>query len=380
MTNQHSSLTMLAQDAPRSSVLSLMVDNRLTPLDRNCWHVMHSLRSAGGLYTLAGLGQLRSYLACAPLAKRASYETASRALTVLRLTGWISLVGQNSDLMTGNVLNELYQINETALSFREACALDTTLPALLDNCIDHKHTHLDCIAKHIEATREPTSKDTPSQMPSQRDEDNEPPPSRKCPPATRKPVPSHPATRTSVTQQTDQKHLSTDDSTYKNKYKKIRTYRTRAREERHLTQGPVTLPQCLANAKADQQQDVLAALTRLPPQHRQQVLDELQARSQRGTVRNVVAYFFGLINRALAGEFRPWAGRVKEQKTAAPITPPQVASVAVEIRQKPANKSKTTQRGRPHFAEMRKIMMGPRIANDLAAQIMKSLARQPLPA
>ncbi|WP_414882904.1 STY4528 family pathogenicity island replication protein [Pseudomonas sp. IT-P2] len=380
MTNQHSSHTLQAQDAPRSTVLSLMVDNRLTPLDRNCWHVMHSLRSAGGLYTLAGMGQLRSYLACAPLAKRASYETASRALTVLRLTGWISLVGQNSDLMTGNVLNELYQINESALSFREACDLDTTLPALLDNCIDHKHTHLDCIARHIEATREQTSKDNPSHTPSQRDEDDEPPPSRKRPPSTRKPVPSHPATRTSVTQQTDQKHLSTGDSTYKNKYKKIRTYRTRAREERHLTQGPVTLPQCLANAKADQQQDVLAALTRLPPQHRQQVLDELQARSQRGTVRNVVAYFFGLINRALAGEFRPWAGRKKEQKNVAPITHPQVVSVAAEVKQERTKKSMTTKQGRPHFAEMRKIMKGPRIADDLAAQVMKSLARQPLPA
>lgn len=380
MTNQHSSHTLKAQDAPRSTILSLMVDNRLTPLDRNCWHVMHSLRSAGGLYTLAGMGQLRSYLACAPLAKRASYETASRALTVLRLTGWISLVGQNSDLMTGNVLNELYQINESALSFREACALDTTLPALLENCIDHKHTHLDCIARHIEATREQSSKDDHTHTPAQRDEDDEPPPSRKRPPSTRKPVPSHPATRNSVTQQTDQKHLSTGDSTYKNKYKKIRTYRTRARGERHLTQGPVTLPQCLANAKADQQQDVLAALTRLPPQHRQQVLDELQARSQRGTVRNVVAYFFGLINRTLAGEFRPWAGRKKEQKTVDPITPPQVASVAAEVRQKPASKPKTTHQGRPHFAEMRKIMKGPRIADDLAAQVMKSLARQPLPA
>ncbi|MDD1139175.1 hypothetical protein M5G22_16595 [Pseudomonas sp. TNT2022 ID233] len=380
MTNQHSSHTLQTQDAPRSTVLSLMVDNRLTPLDRNCWHVMHSLRSAGGLYTLAGMGQLRSYLTCAPLAKRASYETASRALTVLRLTGWISLVGQNSDLMTGNVLNELYQINESALSFREACDLDTTLPALLENCIGHKHTHLDCIARHIEATREQTSKDNPALTPAKRDEDDEPPPSRKRPPSTRKPVPSHPATRTSVTQQTDEKHLSTGDSTYKNKYKKIRTYRTRAREESHLIQGPVTLPQCLANAKADQQQDVLKALTRLPSHHRQQVLDELQARSQRGTVRNVVAYFFGLINRALAGEFRPWAGRKKEQKTVDPITHPQVVSVAVEIRQKPAKKSKTTQQGRPHFAEMRKIMMGPRIADDLAAQIMKSLARQPLTA
>ncbi|WP_008738651.1 hypothetical protein [Isoalcanivorax pacificus] len=47
---------------------------------------------------------------------------------------------------------------------------------------------------------------------------------------------------------------------------------------------------CRANIKEDQQRDVLVALRRLPVQHRQEVLDELQALSQSGPVRNAVVY------------------------------------------------------------------------------------------
>lgn len=43
-------------------------------------------------------------------------------------------------------------------------------------------------------------------------------------------------------------------------------------------------------------------MRRLPPQHRQEVLDELQARNPSGTVRNVVAYFFALVKRVFAGD------------------------------------------------------------------------------
>ena len=53
-----------------------------------------------------------------------------------------------------------------------------------------------------------------------------------------------------------------------------------------------------------------AALRRLPPQHRQEVLDELQARSQSGTVRNVVAYFFALVKRVFCGRV-PSVGRTQ---------------------------------------------------------------------
>ncbi|VWC04583.1 hypothetical protein BLA6993_05023 [Burkholderia lata] len=65
------------------------------------------LRSAEGISPLANLGQLRRYLTSTSLGQRAGYEAARRALVVLRLTGWISLVGQHRDPLTDHVLLDL---------------------------------------------------------------------------------------------------------------------------------------------------------------------------------------------------------------------------------------------------------------------------------
>lgn len=387
MTHQHTHQNSQDQDALRTMVLSLTIDVRLTPLDRNFWHVMRMLRSAGGLCPLAGMGQLRSYLSCTPLAKRAGFETAWRAVAVLRLTGWISLVGQHCDPMTENVLSVLYQVNERALDFQQACALDPSLPEVLQTCIGHRNSHLDRLAKHIMATLEQTSKTAPTSTGEQRNDEDDPPPpstpSRKRPPAKRISISSDSVSTTTVTQQTKQppQMPHEPDRTYKTYlYKKERTYRARTCEESDSPSASVALPACLNDAKADQQRDVLAALSRLPSQHRQDVLDELQARSQGGTVRNVVAYFFALVKRISAGEFRLWAGRKKAQSANEPDVIRSVTPVRAEVCKKPTAQSAWREAGRPHIANMRKIMAGSMNAGDLATQMMEAKGWQARPA
>jgi hypothetical protein len=97
----------------------------------------------------------------------------------------------------------------------------------------------------------------------------------------------------------------------------------------------VSLPPCLSDVQADQQRDVQAALRRLPPQHRQEVLDELQARSQSGSVRNVVAYFSALVKRVFAGEFRLWAGRKETSPAPRPAENRPAGAPCTEDRPKP---------------------------------------------
>ena len=92
MADHHTRHNPLGQDALFTTPASLMLDARLTPLERNGWQVLRMLRSAEGISPLANLGQLRRYLTSTPLGQRAGYETARRVLVVLRLTGWISLV------------------------------------------------------------------------------------------------------------------------------------------------------------------------------------------------------------------------------------------------------------------------------------------------
>ncbi|MEG6991599.1 hypothetical protein V1979_32465, partial [Pseudomonas aeruginosa] len=185
------------------------------------------------------------------------------------------------------------------------------------------------------------------------------------------------AGNTLVPQQTGHaRHMTAEQGgTYKTyMYKKERTYRARESDGDSASQS-VSLPPCLSNAQADQQKDVQAALRRLPPQHRQEVLDELQARSQSGTVRNVVAYFFALVKRVFAGEFRLWAGRKEASAANRPTTPPRT-----EARPEPTAPPASRETALAHIANIRKMLNVPTNAGDIAAQVMQVRGWQPHPA
>ena len=382
MVDHHTRHNPLGQDALFATPASLMLDARLTPLERNGWQVLRMLRSAEGISPLANLGQLRRYLTSTPLGQRAGYETARRVLVVLRLTGWISLVGQHRDPLTGHVLSELYQVHESALEFRQACALDANLPALLQASIGHENNQVDRVAIHIQATLAQAPEAVSIATHDQRHDDDDlppTPPSQASKEADPLPLPGDSASSTLVPQQTEHaRHMTTEQgSTYKTyMYKKERTYRAREGDSDPASQS-VNLPPCLSNAQADQQKDVQAALRRLPLQHRQEVLDELQARSQSGTVRNVVAYFFALVKRVFAGEFRLWAGR--KETSAAPRAAENRPAGAPRTEDHPVPTAQPASRetALAHIANIRKIMNTSTNAGDIAATQMQPKAWQP---
>ncbi len=385
MAGHHTRHNPLGQDALFTTPASLMLDARLTPLERNGWQVLRMLRSAECISPLANLGQLRRYLTSTPLGQRAGYETAWRVLVVLRLTGWISLVGQHRDPLTGHVLSELYQVHESALGFQQACALDASLPALLQASIGHENNQVDRVAIHIQATLAQAPEAAFIATHDQRHDDDDLPPTPPSPAseaADPLPLSGDSAGSTLVPQQTEHaRHMTAEqDGTYKTyMYKKKRTYR--AREDDGDSASPsVSLPPCLSNAKADQQKDVQAALRRLPPQHRQEVLDELQARSQSGTVRNVVAYFFALVKRVFAGEFRLWAGRKEMSATPRTAENRPAGVPRTEHRPEPTAQPAPRETALAHIANIRKMLNASTNAGDIAAQAMQARGWQPHPA
>ncbi|HEK2408642.1 TPA: hypothetical protein SMS98_005611 [Pseudomonas aeruginosa] len=385
MADHHTRHNPLGQDALFTTPASLMLDARLTPLERNGWQVLRMLRSAEGISPLANLGQLRRYLTSTPLGQRAGYETARRVLVVLRLTGWISLVGQHRDPLTGHVLSELYQVHESALGFQQACALNASLPALLHASIGHENNQVDRVAVHIQATlaQAPEAAFIAAHDQLGDDDDLPPtPPSQTNEAAAPLPLSDDAAGSTLVPQQTGHAcHMTAEQgSTYKTyMYKKERTYR--AREDDGDSASPsVNLPPCLSNAQADQQKDVQAALRRLPPQHRQEVLDELQARSQSGTVRNVVAYFFALVKRVFAGEFRLWAGRKDVVPAPQPEGSRAATSARTETRPEPPVQPASRETALAYIADIRKMLQAPMNAGDLATQVMQTRGWKSRPA
>src|SRR3546814_18027454 len=77
-----------------------------------------------------------------------------------------------------------------------------------------------------------------------------------------------------------------------------------------------------------------SALRQVDESLRQAVLDEWAARCNNQVVRNPAGYLFGIIQRAISGDFKPWAGKSKgPAPTKAPtsesapreVVPPEVA-------------------------------------------------------
>jgi len=103
---------------------ALFLDRRLTPLERNAWQVFRLQINDDGVTAFPTYDQLRPYLASMPCGAQASHETVARALTLLRLTRWLSLVRRRRDPKTGRILGNLYVLHDEPLTPFEAMQLD----------------------------------------------------------------------------------------------------------------------------------------------------------------------------------------------------------------------------------------------------------------
>jgi hypothetical protein len=125
----------------------LLLDNRLTPLERNAWQVFRLLLNDDGLTSFPTYEQLQPYLASSPF-KVASRETVAKALTTLRLTRWLSLAGQVRDEKTGQMKGNIYLLHDEPVSIPEAMLLDRNYLELLGNAQQHANKSIREVAAH----------------------------------------------------------------------------------------------------------------------------------------------------------------------------------------------------------------------------------------
>ena len=151
MADHHTRHIPLGQDALFTTPASLMLDARLTPLERNGWRCCAccALRKASARWRIWGSCAAISPPPAGAEGRVRDGPARSRGASA---DGWISLVGQQRDPLTGHVLSELYQVHESALHFQQACTLDASLPALLQSSIGHENNQVDRVAVHIRAT------------------------------------------------------------------------------------------------------------------------------------------------------------------------------------------------------------------------------------
>jgi len=127
---------------------ALFLDRRLTPLERNAWQVFRLQINDDGVTAFPTYDQLRPYLASMPCGAQASHETVARALTLLRLTRWLSLVRRRRDPKTGRILGNLYVLHDEPLTPFEAMQLDPDYLGLMSQALTHSAKAVQIVGMH----------------------------------------------------------------------------------------------------------------------------------------------------------------------------------------------------------------------------------------
>ncbi|SDS16695.1 hypothetical protein SAMN05216198_1336 [Halopseudomonas litoralis] len=341
----------------------LLLDRRLTPLERNAWQVFRLLLSEDGITTFPTYDQLRPYLASMPCVAQASHETVARALTALRLTRWLSLARRRRDPRSGRILANLYVLHDEPLTPYEAIQIDPEYLGLISNSLTHASKSIKRLGHHVlnEWAVDPflTQRSLPTrlQVLTLHLADNVQPPSATYP----QPTLDHqseegeeallrigdPLSSDSEAGLKPSNHHSLpipkqDRTVVLNiKTKEVRTV------PRACELPGLCLPDHFSRLKNEQQAGALVALKQVEQEQRQAVLDEWAARCHTSTVRNPAGYLFGIIQKAVRGEFKAWATQKRAVITPASATP----QIAV-----PSAPSASPESVRIHLARMRAML------------------------
>ena len=304
----------------------LFLDRRLTPLERNAWQVFRLMLNDDGVTAFPTYEQLRPWLASMPCAGQASHETVARALTLLRLTRWLSLVRRRRDAKTGRILGNLYVLHDEPLTPFEAMQLDPDYLQLVSQGVGAHESYPQEDAAH-ESEEGPTSLLRNSDDPTSESE------------AGSKPAP---------------------DASLRNP-KQARTVRSsRINEVRTTAQaqaqaralGDLQWPKRFAELKAEQQTGARVALQQVDAALRQAVLDEWAARCSSHGIRNPAGYLFGIIQRAIHGEFNAWAKKDAPSAHAPPNERPPPAPPPSQPQGKPV----PPEVARQHIERLRNLL------------------------
>jgi hypothetical protein len=324
---------------------ALFLDRRLTPLERNAWQIIRLMLNADGVTAFPTYDQLRPYLASTPCAQQASYETVARALTLLRLTRWLSLVRRRRDPKTGRIQGNLYVLHDEPLTPFEAMQLDPEYLGLVSHALDHASkavqrvgyrtiqdisedpllsgrvlpTRLQVLARRMAQGGLSPPESYPQEQPDHESEEGGDALLRNGERLSSDSEAGEKPSKTTLLRNPKQDRtevLSKSVSTV-----------LRARELQDLR-----LPERFLALQDEQQAGALVALQQVDTELRQAVLDEWAARCRSSEVRKPAGYLFGIIQAAIRGEFKAWAGQGQSNVVAAdppPATNPRPANPEV---------------------------------------------------
>ncbi|HHM6998608.1 TPA: STY4528 family pathogenicity island replication protein [Pseudomonas aeruginosa] len=358
---------------------ALLLDERLTPLERNAWLTFRALASSDGTVVLS-YDALRKYLPSAPGSKQAALETVSRAVLCLRLSTWIALVEYRRNPMTGFSMASRYAVRNQPLTFVEACQEDDDYLPLLERALSHSSATIRQLARSVldEALRQPDALERLPAAARQRieqlrgnDDDPDPGgPSGPTPPDVRCPITNRPVEARDGIPKSAPASTTTVRTVEKEVLKEVHTYPAHS----EVQVSGSDLPLRFRQLPQDQQQILMARLRGLALEQRQAVLAEWDARCASGGVHNAIAYLYGLIKKAVNGMFKLWAARKPAPQQGAAtvasglqVSPPPASEFPDVPAVKPASRDVVEQ----SLAQIRQILHPPAKS---VGQIIESMA------
>lgn len=155
----------------------LLLESRLSPVDKLAWMMirLHAQQNEGAVFPTYDDLQLQL---ASPYSHKASRETVSRALLMLRLTGWLSLCHRIRD-KRGRIRGNIYMLHDEPVNAFDAETLDprwmdvlekscchsnksvrsvalSVLKALkTDPTMQHQHTRMTIIGQRLESIQTP---------------------------------------------------------------------------------------------------------------------------------------------------------------------------------------------------------------------------------
>jgi len=307
----------------------LLLDSRLTPLERNAWQVFRLMLQGQGVVT-PRYEDLQPYLSSVPYGASASREAIARVLTMLRLTRWLSLVSRGRDQLSGRLQGSLYVLHDEPLTPAEAIELDQDYLELVGHALGHATKAVRIVAQHIveevrqdiniDQGRLPTRLDSWGERWAQQGLDQ--PPGDAFQDSERR-EDHRVRNRTGPRSDSESGLNANVSSTVRNPNAACAVLKESISTVPRATPAVDNLhwPEPL-HLSPSERQAVTVALTKLKPSDRQAVLNEAGARCAAGGIRKPAAYLMGLIQRALNGDFRPWAGQAEPSPIAESPAPP----------------------------------------------------------
>ncbi|EHS5457642.1 helix-turn-helix domain-containing protein [Salmonella enterica subsp. enterica serovar Corvallis] len=297
----------------------LFLDSRLSPLDKMAWVMIRLQQNEGTVFPT--YDELQCQLAL-PHSDKASRETVSRALLMLRLTGWLSLCKRVRD-KSGRIRGNIYAQHDEPLGLFDAEYFDPGwLDAVADACrhtnktirltalavlqdiksdtrMRHRHSRVALIEARLSAPQ------TPQEMVSSRQ--------KKASGSETEPGQNSPSSESELSEfkrdilpgsDSELSRKSRDGGLVRKSNRNVRSFTQSVKDTYVGAESQLSWPTAVIERLNTPDRDMLEQqLNALPDGLGQRILNDLAGRMKATEVRNVTAYLLANLKRAREGQF-----------------------------------------------------------------------------